>query len=129
MTIWQVLWGEIEYQRNCEVKGNIQVFKKEVGYYQIILCIRWSKHTEYVWRKNQGLGFLNNQPKRHNFCVARQCNENAHEAWMPIMDKYEVSEEKKKSFEWNYKQVEHMQDKQHKSTSWHMFQWSIWLKY
>ena len=64
---WQVWWVKREDQGNCKEQEKPQVLNKEVGYSQIRRFRWWCWYPEDIWRKHQGMGFLNNNDKWHTF--------------------------------------------------------------
>ena len=38
------------------------------------------------------MGFPNHKLDRHTFFMVRKCDENAHNAWKALIDKYKVSD-------------------------------------
>ena len=68
--LYQVWLVEIKYQVSWKAQRNHQVLDKEVEHSQgRRRSRRWWRYPEYIWRKQQGIWFINNHPKWQTFWI------------------------------------------------------------
>ena len=84
-------------QSSCNTQGDPEVSHKRVGNYQWKDAEYYPDQLKIYEGNSKAWYFVVISLIYTPFGLVRQCNENAHETWKALIDKYEVSDEKQES--------------------------------
>ena len=129
---WRLLhvwWVEREEKIICKTQGNPQVSHKGLVNVERRRCIRWSRSSEYLWRKNQVLGYTDGQPNIHTFGSREEVQWEC--TWIMEGNCRQIAGVRLKTrrSKWGDKQVGNMKYQKHKARPWHIVQWTLLFKF